>query len=154
MHKVLSRLPFEKEHTKASLSELFDTWIQKGLLYPEERERISLESILKLTNHSLYARMKEAWVQGGLYREKPFVLGLREDENLRMIQGIIDVCFLEDGEWVLIDYKTDSENKAQVLKERYETQLEYYEKALVESTGCLVKEKYIYSLFLNEIIEV
>ena len=59
--------------------------------------------------------MWRAFEQGLLYREQPFVLGIdakRLDQDLPegekvLIQGIIDVFFIENGEIVLLDYKTD-----------------------------------------------
>ena len=66
-----------------------------------------------------------------------------------MIQGIIDVFFVEEGEIVLLDYKTDVVENMQQLWNRYSTQMDYYEEAL---TGCMekvVKEKILYSFYLE-----
>jgi ATP-dependent helicase/nuclease subunit A len=68
-----------------------------------------------------------------------------DDETL-MMRGIIDAYFEEDGEIVLIDYKTDfvnEENTEEILN-RYKKQLQLYAKALSELTGKKVKEKWIY----------
>ncbi len=51
-----------------------------------------------------------------------------------LVQGIIDVYFEEDGEIVLLDYKTDKVRNGAELKERYHAQLEYYAKL---SSSCL-----------------
>ena len=45
---------------------------------------------------------------GSVRREQPFVF---EYEG-QLIQGIIDLCFEEDGELVIVDYKTDRVMKA------------------------------------------
>ncbi|MCL1882012.1 MAG: UvrD-helicase domain-containing protein [Oscillospiraceae bacterium] len=65
--------------------------------------------------------------------EKPFV------------QGIADMFFYEDGEIVLVDYKTNRNTTIERLKEDYSTQLEIYKKAIEEMTGVRVKECWIYS---------
>ena len=46
-----------------------------------------------------------------------------------MIQGVIDLCFLEDGQWVLADYKTDFAS-GEELVERYAMQVRWYAHAL------------------------
>ena len=53
----------------------------------------------------------------------------------------------EDG-WVLVDYKTDRVSALGELKERYRSQLDYYEEAIRQLTGKKVKEKVLYSFAL------
>ena len=62
-----------------------------------------------------------------------------------LIQGIIDAYFEEEGDLVLVDYKTDKvhEKNSRSLAEKYQVQLEYYAEALERLTGKKVKEKYI-----------
>ena len=62
--------------------------------------------------------------------------------------------FEEDGELVVLDYKTDKVFKAEQLIEKYHAQLEYYAEALEKLTGKHVKEKFIYSFALRTEIEV
>ena len=71
-----------------------------------------------------------------------------------LVQGIIDVYFEEDGEIVLLDYKTDKVRNGAELKERYHAQLEYYAKALEQLLGKKVKEKVIYSFCLGEKVDI
>ncbi len=66
-----------------------------------------------------------------------------------MIQGVIDLCFLEDGRWVLADYKTDDADGETLLR-RYALQLRWYAKALAEITGVPVKEAYLFGLRAGE----
>ena len=91
---------------------------------------------------------------GSVRREQPFVF---EYEG-QLIQGIIDLYFEEDGEFVLVDYKTDRVMKGEAgekeLVKRYAIQLDYYEKALTQLTGKNVKEKIIYSFALGKGLSV
>ena len=64
------------------------------------------------------------------------------------LQGVIDLCFLEDGQWVLCDYKTDRLD-APALKARYREQVGLYRMALERITGLPVKETLLYSLHLG-----
>ena len=67
-----------------------------------------------------------------------------------IIQGIIDVCFIEDDRYVILDYKTDNVDSMDELKHRYKKQLECYKLALEKITGKKVSEMIIYSVKLGE----
>ena len=69
-----------------------------------------------------------------------------------LVQGIIDACFLDGDEFVLVDYKTDRVSHAQELRDRYRVQLDLYARALHQITGKAVREKIIYALSLHEMI--
>ena len=71
-----------------------------------------------------------------------------------LIQGIIDDYFEENGEIVLVDYKTDAVKSGEELIRRYETQVKYYKEALENLTDKKVKEIILYSFALNEIVVV
>ncbi|MEG2016355.1 MAG: PD-(D/E)XK nuclease family protein, partial [Oscillospiraceae bacterium] len=71
-----------------------------------------------------------------------------------LVQGIADCAFVEDGELVILDYKTDSVKSLDVLAERYKSQLKIYSFALNECTGLKVKEALLYSFELGESIKV
>ncbi len=75
------------------------------------------------------------------------------DEKI-IVQGYIDCAFIENSQWVIVDYKTDRINDMDILAERYSAQLKMYEKALYECTGIPVKETVIYSLYKNEIMVI
>ena len=60
--------------------------------------------------------------------------------NRILVQGAIDLCFLEDGQWVLCDYKTNFSSDDEALIARYQTQLSVYREALESLTGLKVKE--------------
>ena len=60
-----------------------------------------------------------------------------------LVQGVIDCCFLEDGEWVLLDYKTDKSEDLEGLKDRYAPQLALYAMAVEKITKIKVKAKYL-----------
>ena len=67
-----------------------------------------------------------------------------------LIQGIIDVFFVEEDGLVLLDYKTDSVRSMEELWNRYETQLDYYQEALQKLMGQPVKERVLYSFSLEK----
>ena len=63
---------------------------------------------------------------------------------------MIDAYFEEDGELVLLDYKTDSKVDEEELIKRYRAQIKYYRAALEKLEGKPVKEAYLYSFFLKK----
>ena len=74
-----------------------------------------------------------------------------------IVQGIIDCAFIEDRQWVIIDYKTDYFKNPQQREEMikgYEIQINLYAKALAELTGIPVKEKIISLIIMKENIGI
>ena len=68
------------------------------------------------------------------------------------MQGMIDAYIEEEDGIILIDYKTDVVKDGKILREKYEKQLDYYQKALEKLTGRSVKERIIWSFALNKAI--
>ncbi len=137
-----------------------------GLISPGERATIKSDKIRAFFCSDLGKRFRKALLRGEAFREKQFIIGVdagayaeglklpEEDCPLRMIQGVIDLGFYEDGAWVIADYKTDRVKTAEVLKDRYAAQLDLYEAALVQATGQPVREKWIYSFDLSKEIRI
>lgn len=140
------------------LRDSLEALVQEGRLTEEYYKAVSLKKIVDFLNTDLARRMCEADKQGQLYREQPFVYGIDarrlkqefpENEKV-LIQGIIDVFFIEEGGLVLADYKTDVVEKGADLMERYSTQLDYYAEALEKMWHLPVKEQILYSFYLGE----
>ena len=63
-----------------------------------------------------------------------------------ILQGAVDLAFVEDGKLVIVDYKTDKVKEPSVLAPMYSQQLMLYKDALTECLGMTVKECLIYSI--------
>ena len=107
--------------------------------------------------------MKEAAFRGELFKERPFVMSLparevweeAEDEDPVLIQGIVDVFWVEDDGITLLDYKTDFVKDPKELIRRYEKQLALYGKALAGVfDGRKIKDIYIYSFHFQQVIRL
>ncbi len=163
VHRVmeLTDYTYQEEFSEAVLDEQMKTAIESGALLKEEYELVNKGKIVRFLNSDTGKRMCKAAAQGRLYKEKPFVLGIPADRLNRdfpadetvLIQGIIDVFFTEDDHVILLDYKTDSVKSAEELKNRYETQLDYYEEALSRILDKDVTERLLYSFALEEIVK-
>ncbi len=71
-----------------------------------------------------------------------------DDEVL--IQGIADCVFEENGELVLVDYKTDRAESEIELLDKYKNQVAFYRYAIEKSLKKPVKEAALYSFYLNK----
>ncbi|MEO5926711.1 MAG: UvrD-helicase domain-containing protein [Bryobacteraceae bacterium] len=93
---------------------------------PEEAAaaRVAVEAALA---HPVIARARGV---KRVHREYPVTLRL---EGNRVIEGVIDLAFVEKREWVVVDFKTDAELGDR--RRQYERQLQWYAYALKEVTG-------------------
>lgn len=83
----------------------------------------------------------------------PELTGEAAEEKI-VVQGIADCVFVEDGELVIVDYKTDTGVDAEALLDRYSAQLGIYREALSQALGMPVKETLLYSFFMNSTVKV
>ena len=152
------RKRLDAERLKNRLEEFLQRETVSLRLTEEYAKAVSLPKILNFLEQELAYRMWRAQEQRLLYREQPFVLGIdakRLDPDLPegekvLIQGIIDVFFIEDGEIVLLDYKTDVIDSLEALWNRYNVQIQYYEEALTKLMQMPVKERILYSFYLEK----
>jgi ATP-dependent helicase/nuclease subunit A len=64
------------------------------------------------------------------HREYPVTLRL---EDGKMLEGVVDLAFVEDGAWVVVDFKTDADGVER--RTQYQRQLRWYAYALTRLTG-------------------
>lgn len=157
MHEVMQWLPLQS-YTRSTLKQALDNLALQGYLTDEERKAISEKRIYDFFQSQLGQRLLTAQ---RVERELPFSMlfpanrvysEMLDGEDL-FLQGIIDTAFLEEGAWVLVDYKTDRLDE-ESLVERYRIQLMLYKEALERLTPYPVKEVYIYSFRLERAIPV
>lgn len=149
-HRVMECLDYSVsvniEGVKADISRMLET----GKMNELQVKSVNPWDINTFVQSDTGKRAASAVRNGKARREQPFVF----EYESQLIQGIIDLYFEEDGELVIVDYKTDRVNKSaageQNLVKRYAVQLDYYAKALAQLTGKRVKEKIIYSFALEK----
>ena len=71
-----------------------------------------------------------------------------------IVQGAVDLCFEENGEIVVVDFKTDRTDNPDDLAAAYGEQLSIYAAACEKIFEKKVKQKIIYSFALSREIEV
>ena len=79
---------------------------------------------------------------------------LVRNDGLMLVQGVMDCAFLEDGEWILLDYKTDRIEDEAAFAETYRPQLAWYAEALERLTGKKVRERWLYALSVGKAFPV
>lgn len=156
MHEAMQWLPVKK-YTQKSMTDMLDSLQAEGKFSDEERSLLSDRSLYGFFNSNLGQRLIAS---KRVERELPFSMlfdgnrvypGVENGERL-FLQGIIDIAFVEDDQWVLVDYKTDRVKSGDELIRRYKIQMDLYKEALERLTNMPVKASYIYSFRLHEAV--
>lgn len=156
MHEAMQWLPVKK-YTQKSMTDMLDSLQAEGKFSDEERSLLSDRSLYGFFNSDLGQRLIAS---KRVERELPFSMlfdGNRvypdvENGERLFLQGIIDTVFVEDNQWVLVDYKTDRVKSGDELIRRYKIQMDLYKEALERLTNMPVKASYIYSFRLHEAV--
>lgn len=156
MHEAMQWLPVKK-YTQKSMTDMLDSLQAEGKFSDEERSLLSDRSLFGFFNSDLGQRLIAS---KRVERELPFSMlfdGNRvypdvENGESLFLQGIIDTVFVEDDQWVLVDYKTDRVKSGDELIRRYKIQMDLYKEALERLTNMPVKASYIYSFRLHEAV--
>ncbi len=145
-HRVLGLVDLESIR-QGRYGDALNTLQQHNLLSDQERQAVRLSWLKEFFESDLGKRMLSS---PEIHREWAFNMS---GPDGTLIQGVIDLCFREGGRWVLVDYKTDQAEDAEIL-ERYRLQMQWYRKALEHITGCPVQETYLFALRSGRAISV
>ena len=136
--------------------------VTENRLTEEEKAALEIPKLERFFGCELAERIKRSDM---LLREEKVTVGIPAAElydglsaesggETVVVQGYVDCAFLEDGELVIVDYKTDRVSSAVELREKYAAQLKLYERALAECTGIKVRETLIYSFQTGEFVRL
>ena len=151
-HTALQLLP--PDASEQDVPALVRDLERRGLLPEGAADAIDISWIARFYRSAIARRMRRS---ERVLRELPFNLavpahvvyaGETSDEEI-LVQGIIDCCFIEEGKWVLLDYKTnrvDAVHTVEKIAAHYRPQLQTYRAALEEITGIGVREAYLFLL--------
>lgn len=186
VHKCMQFMPMSAE---TNVRDFLTDMQAKGRLSSEEAAKMPVNKFSTFLNSPLADRIRKAEANGQFYREKQFMILVNakdinadkygESDARVPVQGVIDAIFIEDGEIVILDYKTDrvdtAASKPDVaatgtssigngqpegdtpedrLIKLYKTQLDLYAQAAERLLGLKVKEKLLYSFSLEKEIVV
>lgn len=159
MHKVMENLIPKAEMDSGYVKALIDELVSTGKMTDTEATLINPEKIYKFYQSELGKRIISA---DKVYREQPFEVQVpvryiypeieNAEDEIIILQGVIDCYFEENGELVLVDYKTDYYKDVSEIHEKYDKQLELYSYALSTITKNNVKEKFFYLFFDDNVV--
>lgn len=157
-HLFMQNLDFNAEGINSECERM----AKNGLLSKEQLEAVRRDKLEIFIRSELFSRIKNA---DEIFREKEFTVQIRlgdidktADESVAdekiLILGKADLVFVENGEAVVVDYKTDRTKSRADFIEAYSGQLDMYRRAMEQILELPVKETLIYSLELGEEIRV
>ncbi len=160
-HLFLEHLDLSAEDAAAQA----ETMVERGILTKQQKDALNLQHLQRFLQSDTAARMAASPL---LLREFPFTVerpvsdfgldtsALPHDAATEtiLVQGIADAVFEEDGQLVIVDYKTDRIQNGQELIDRYHSQLEIYKEALTRTLQRPVKECLLYSFCLDETVRL
>ena len=155
-HKIFEKLPIKK-YSINDLEYELDLLVKNKIISIEERKLLDINKVFSYLTSDIYDMILTA---DSVYREKKISFKLPSNYYLEknnsgevLVDGIIDLLFVKNDTYIIVDYKTDNIMHIDELKELYKVQLDLYEYAL-KSKGIRNIRKYIYSITLNKYIEV
>jgi len=163
VHFILQHLDLHRTGSMEEIQRQVDEMVQLELLTCEEAHAADMDRIRAFFESETGIRMRNA---SCVRREVPFnyrkkaheiMDNLQSGDDTLLIQGVIDCFFEEQGQWVIVDYKTDYVNSPERINQivkRYRMQMDLYAEALEQITGKPVKEKILYLLSINKAVKM
>lgn len=159
-HTFIQFADYEK--AKLGVKEEIERLVSMGVLSGSQAKGINVKAVEAFFESSLAKRILAS---EKVMREKKFTIEVPVSEiypeagesakgEMMMIQGIADCAFLENGELVVVDYKTDHIKTEEEFCEKYSSQVLLYKRALEICTGYKVRETLLYSFYLGKEIRV
>ena len=156
MHRFMECADIEK--ATVNPQEELERLVEYEYLSEEQAKLITINYITRCLQTPIMQRYIHAPKK---YRETQFevmvsarLTGYPDCEEEHLLRGAVDCAFEENGELIIIDYKTDYVKDMYELKEKYALQLELYKTGLSATLKKKVRSCYIYSFYLNSFIEI
>lgn len=159
MHTAMQHIDMQMEPKKEEIDSFIQQLLDLQLVTANEAKAIKSEGLITFLQSSIALQIRQA---AQFLREVPFTYALTDKEgDIQILQGIADGLFQEsDGNWVLLDYKTDRingvlNNEAAILTEmnkRYGLQLSLYQQAIESILSISIKKKVLYLFDSNQTI--
>ena len=172
-HLAMQLLDFSKFDTedvskiREGVKLQINSFVEKNIMSLDEAETIKINWIVKFIQSDIFKEIYIANKSEKLFKEKSIDYNIKlknlfKDENIEedekiMVVGIIDLFFEnENGEIILLDYKTDYVTKENLeeVKSRYKVQLDLYKSAIEDISGKKVAKKGLYLFGINEFVEI
>ena len=128
VHGVLATAPLgaDREACEAAVD------VQARMLgAPDDERQAAVEVAMRVSRHDVIQRATAAAARGEARRECPITM---TSPDGTLLEGVVDLAFLEPDGWVVVDFKTDREISRAGI-ERYSLQVALYAAAIARATG-------------------
>ncbi|MEA4824340.1 MAG: helicase-exonuclease AddAB subunit AddA [Clostridiaceae bacterium] len=161
LHLAMQFCRYERVLTRFDCQMELARLAEEDYLTQEQADAVDPDKILRFFHSPLGERLRRSAdikrefkfslpVSPTIYTEGPSALKKPEGDDAILLQGVLDCCFLENGAYVIVDFKTDAAtDKARALA-RYKPQLTAYAHALTRITGKPVRECVLYLFSTGE----
>ena len=123
VHGILGDIPLDADR---SAVEALAKVHARLLAASEEESGAAVDAVAAVLAHPLLLRARKS---ARMHREYPILLR----HEGRMLEGVIDLAFVENEAWTVVDFKTDADVPAR--QSHYRTQLLWYAYALTRATA-------------------
>lgn len=142
-HYIFELLPIRRmspEEIDAFLLNL----VNKRFISQREYESIDIQYFNNFINSDLFNRLIKA---DKIYKEKSFTMKYRQGNHTILVDGQIDLYFIEDGKVSILDFKSNK-----IMNEKaYERQLNLYKEGIEKALGMEIKDMLIYWIMHDEV---
>ena len=160
-HLALQYMNPDKADSENGVREEIERLREKRYLTERQAASVDAGAIAGLFGSSLGRRIRMA---DRVWREFRFSILCKAGELLHsdseeeiLLQGVVDCCIEENGELVVIDYKTDNVHTEEQIEQRrslYESQVKAYTMALSRIFSMPVKESVLYFLSCGRTVTI
>jgi ATP-dependent exoDNAse (exonuclease V) beta subunit len=128
VHAVLAQAPFDANRQTLGLMAAREA---RTLGLSEVDAATAADAAERILGHDVMSRARQAAIRGLCRRESPIVCTL---DDGTLVEGVVDLAFEEQGQWIVVDFKTDRQIGADGI-ERYRRQVALYASAIQRATG-------------------
>ncbi len=146
VHLCIQKLDERKEYEIQDIQNLVQELVQKEIITEIEANAIDVNLVYSYTKSELFQELKKA---KEIHKEQPFYINMPAKEIFReakevgsekniLVQGMIDLYYIDEQDQLhLVDFKTDyvPKGKEKQVAQKYQVQMDIYQKALEEALG-------------------
>ena len=156
-HMLMEKIDYTKNISIEEVKSLYKTMIENNEIENGYEKVIDINQV--------YNAIKNIQLNFGVdskyFRELNFLLCTKHCDlieggiqNKIIVQGVIDLLIEVDGKYYIVDFKTNRNITEEQLINMYKLQLKLYSKALELERKVKISGKYLYSFYLNKLIQV
>ncbi len=160
IHLIMEHLDFSCEGTPEAVRAQIEAMKARRLLTPEQADAADASLIARFLQSGVAERIRSSahvereWRFSLLVPAREYEPSASEEDEI-LLQGVVDCFFEENGELVVLDFKTDRIRKEETEARAagYRSQLEAYAAALERIMGMRVRERLLYFFATGECVE-